>query len=83
MGASLSLVSEKMFRENWPDLEVLQSDTTLHCFNCIQNYTHIALWQHYRKCCRSFVCIISKNDSMVELRLSIKKRQGPNTGSSR
>ena len=29
----LSLVSEKMLRENWPDLEVSQSDTTLHSYS--------------------------------------------------
>ena len=41
MCASLSLMSDKMFRENWPDLEVLQSDTTQHCFNCNSKlYTH-------------------------------------------
>ena len=29
----MSLVSEKMFRENWSDLEVSQSDTTLHSYS--------------------------------------------------
>ena len=32
-GASLSLVSEKMFRENWSDLEVSQSETTLYSYS--------------------------------------------------
>ena len=29
MSASLSLVSVKTFREDWPDMDVSQSDTTL------------------------------------------------------
>ena len=32
-GVSLSLETEKIFRENWPDLEVSQSETTLHSYS--------------------------------------------------
>ena len=32
-GVSMSLVSEKTFRESWPDLEVSQSDTTLYSYS--------------------------------------------------